>query len=229
MTTTTVKINRIAFAITLTVLAIGTAWAAGGGGAAGSSGAAGGASTGTATSAAHEHHHGAAPAAAPMPGDSLYQLPVHLQSSGGAHLMLEQYRGQPLVITMFYGSCKTACPLLTRAMTSTAASLPPASRDKVRFLMVTLDPERDTQADLARFVREHALAAPRFEVARLDASGVRLLAAALGIRYRQLPDGNFSHSSVLTALDADGVPRARTENIAGADAEFVQRVAKLVR
>lgn len=200
------KINRLAFAITLAVLAIGTAFAA------------------------PPHHHDAAPPpAVAMPGDSLYQLPVHLESANGGHLVLQQYRGEPLVVTMFYGSCKTACPLLTRAMTATAKSLPPAASGKVKFLMVTLDPARDTQAELARFAREHALDAPRFEVARLDAGGVRLLAAALGIRYRQLPDGNFSHSSVLTALDAEGVPQARTENIAAADPEFVRRVAQLVR
>lgn len=214
------RINRLAFAVTLVVLAVGTAFAGAGGAVA---------KPAAASDADAHRHHGAAPAAAPMPGESLFRLPVHLESAGGDHLMLAGFRGQPVVVTMFYGSCKTACPLLTRAMTATARSLPPAARDKVRFLMVTLDPERDTAADLARFAREHALAAPRFEVARLDASGVRLLAAALGIRYRELPDGNFSHSSVLTVLDAEGVPQARTENIAAADPEFVKRVAALVR
>jgi protein SCO1/2 len=176
----------------------------------------------------HAHHH-ASPAAAAMPGDSLYQLPVHLQSASGGHVMLEQYRGEPLVVTMFYGTCKSVCPLLTRAMTATAATLPAASRDKVRFLMVTLDPERDTTAELTRFMKEYDLKSPRFEVARTDAGGVRLLAAALGIKYRQLPDGNFSHSSVLTVLDGDGVPKARTEKIAGADPEFVAATVRLVR
>lgn len=176
----------------------------------------------------HAHHH-AGPKAAAMPGDSLYQLPVHLQSASGGHLMLEQYRGEPLVVTMFYGTCKSVCPLLTKSMTATAAGLPPAARDKVRFLMVTLDPERDTTAELARFAKDYGLQSPRFEVARTSPDGVRLLAAALGIKYRKLPDGNFSHSSVLTALDAEGVPSARTERLSGADPEFVAAATRLVR
>jgi protein SCO1/2 len=179
--------------------------------------------------AAHATHAVTSVPTAPLPGASLYQLPVGFTTAAGSAMQLAQYRGQPVVVTMFYGTCKAACPLLTRAMTETAASLPSGSRDKVRFLMVTLDPERDTQAELSRFVREHDLASPRFEVARTDADGVRLLAAALGIRYRQLPDGNFSHSAILTVLDADGVPRARTETIAAADPEFVVAVAKFVR
>jgi protein SCO1/2 len=178
----------------------------------------------------HSAHAGhAMPPAGEMPGDSLYQLPVHFTSASGDHLMLEQYRGAPVVVTMFYGTCKAACPLLIRAMTETAANLPAADRDKVRFLMVTLDPQRDTVEALDALAREHGLVAPRFELARTDANGVRLLAASLGIRYRQLPDGNYSHSSILTVLDGQGVPRARTERLANADPEFVAATAALVR
>lgn len=178
---------------------------------------------------AHMGHAATAMApAADMPGDSLYQLPVHFTTAKDAHLMLQQYRGEPVVVTMFYGTCKAACPLLVRAMTETARTLPTAARDKVRFLMVTLDPARDTTEALAGLAQEYKLESPKFEVARTDADGVRLLAAALGIRYRQLPDGNFSHSSILTALDADGVPQARTETLASADPAFVASVAALV-
>ena len=176
-----------------------------------------------------DHSHHAMTPAADVPGESLFQLPVHFTTAGGEHLMLDDYRGAPLVVTMFYGTCKAACPLLARAMTATAQALPPASRDKVRFLMVTLDPQRDTIEELQRFAREYQLDAPRYAVARTDADGVRLLAAALGIRYRTLPDGMISHSSILTALDADGVPRARTERLAEADPQFVGAVATLAR
>jgi protein SCO1/2 len=50
---------------------------------------------------------------------------------------------------------------------------------------------------------------------------VRAIAAALGIRYRQLPDKSFSHSSVITLLDRDGVPAARTQVLAAEDPGFV--------
>ncbi len=179
--------------------------------------------------AMQHHDHGAAPAAAAMPGDSLYQLPVHFETAAGEHLLLSQYRGQPIVVTMFYGTCKSVCPLLAQSINATAAALPAGMRDKVHFVMVTLDPARDSMAELSRFATQHKLASPQIEVVRTDDEGVRLLAAALGIRYRQLPDGNFNHTSLLTALDADGVPKARTEKLALADVVFVEQVAQLVR
>lgn len=194
---------------------------------------AGGPAGASATSAApvdHSAHAGhSMPAAGEMPGDSLYQLPVHFTTASGEHLMLQQYRGEPVVVTMFYGTCKAACPMLMRAMTETATHLPAAARGKVHFLMVTLDPERDTVEALHSLKQEYKLGASNIEVARTDDDGVRLLSAALGIRYRKLPDGNFSHSSILTALDGTGVPRARTEKLVVADPEFVTTVSGLVQ
>jgi Uncharacterized protein SCO1/SenC/PrrC, involved in biogenesis of respiratory and photosynthetic systems len=189
-------------------------------------GAPGTAPVATVDHSAHAGH--TMPAAGEMPGDSLYQLPVHFTTASGDHLMLQQYRGEPVVVTMFYGTCKAACPMLMRAMSETAANLPASARGKVHFLMVTLDPERDSVEALRSLKQEYKLDTSNIEVARTDDDGVRLLSAALGIRYRKLPDGNFSHSSILTALDGTGVPRARTEKLVVADPEFVAAVSGLV-
>jgi len=70
------------------------------------------------------------------------------------------------------------------------------------------------------FAAEHHLP-PTFIVAHAAAGDVRTIAAALGIRYRQLPDLSFSHSSVITLLDRDGVPAARTQVLAAEDPAFV--------
>jgi protein SCO1/2 len=63
-------------------------------------------------------------------------------------------------------------------------------------------------------------------LARAEESDVRELAAVLGIRYRQLPSGVFSHSAVITLLDADGIVRARTENLQTLDPDFMRAVSQ---
>jgi len=58
---------------------------------------------------------------------------------------------------------------------------------------------------------------------------VRSVAAVLGIRYRQLADGEFNHSSMLVLVDANGRILARTEKIGTQpDPEFVAAVRKAV-
>jgi protein SCO1/2 len=176
---------------------------------------------------AHVHVH-AAEAPAALPGGSLYQLGVGLDTAGGGRVALESLRGAPVVVTMFYSTCTSVCPMLTLQMQRIAAALDERQRARVRFLMVSIDAERDTPARLEEFVAEHHLARPPFVVAHATAGDVRAIAAALGIRYRQLPDLSFSHSSVITLLDRDGVPAARTQTLAGDDPDFLASLRALL-
>ena len=164
------------------------------------------------------HGAGAPP---PLPGASLYQLNLDLEPAAGKSLPLASFRGRPLVVTMFYSTCTTMCPILTLAMSWTAAALSREERAKAGFLLVSFDAERDTPAKLAEFQASHHLDASTFVVAHARATDVRALAAALGIRYRQLPDGSFSHASIITLLDRAGVPVARTQVLAAEDEGFV--------
>ena len=59
----------------------------------------------------------APPAAEPVattttPGGSVYQLGLVLRDQGGAATGLDRYRSSPVIISMFYGTCPAACPLL---------------------------------------------------------------------------------------------------------------------
>jgi protein SCO1/2 len=168
-----------------------------------------------------------ASAASPLPGDSLYQLRLELTGADAARRAFAQLRGTPMLITMFYASCQGVCPVLAFAMRRIDAALTPAQRANLRLVMVSIDPERDTPAALAEFARINQIEEPRWLLASTPRAAMRELAAALGIRFRQLPDGSFSHSTVITLIDADGVPRASTSNLTELDADFMQELATL--
>jgi protein SCO1/2 len=169
----------------------------------------------------HVHEHAATPAPDPLPGASLYRLEVGLEAVGRGRVPLAALAGRPAVVTMFYSSCTSVCPMLTLAMQRTERALEPAARHRAVFVMVSLDPARDSLERLGAFAREHRLDPARWLIARASEEDVRSLAAALGIRYRQLPDGSFNHSSVMTLLDRDGVPLTRTQVLAAVDDAFV--------
>ena len=164
----------------------------------------------------------------PVPGDSLYQLPVDVETATGATLSLAHFRGRTLIVTMFYAGCTSVCPLLTSALQRVDRQLLPAERERTQVLMVSLDPARDTPAELARFSAEHHISDPRWVVARTSASNVRLLAAALGIRYRELPDHSFNHSAVVSVADRSGVVRGRTSDLLRLDEAFVATIRSLI-
>jgi protein SCO1/2 len=65
----------------------------------------------------------------------------------------------------------------------------------------------------------------RWRFARTRPEDVRLVAAVLGLQYRELPDGGFNHSSPIILLDASGREISRSEKLGLPDKAFVQRVA----
>ena len=176
--------------------------------------------------AAHSHESMAAEA---VSGDSLYQLSIKLTTSQGEPLDLDSFRGRPLLVAMFYSRCTSVCPILTMTLQRLDLALTETERANVRVLMVSLDAAHDSPAALAEFAATHHLDGGRWVVARAQSDDVRTLAAALGVRYRALPDGTFNHSTVISLLDRAGVIRARTTALTEVDPEFLGAVRSMAQ
>ena len=161
----------------------------------------------------------------PLPDDSLYRLEDTLTDQAGKGFRLGDGRGRPRVVTMFYASCRFVCPLIVDTAKGIDRSLAPAERDGLDYLLVSIDPARDDAAALKAVADQRGLAAPRWTLARAEAGTVRRLAAVLGVRYRELADGEFNHNTVLVLLDADGRVVARTEALGSKpDPDFLAAV-----
>lgn len=155
---------------------------------------------------------------------SIYQLQMRLTDQSSQAQRLDLYRGQPTLITMFYGSCPMACPLLIDTVRAIETALTPQERARVRVLMVSIDPERDTPRALAALSEQRRIDAKRWTLARADANDVRMLAAALNIQYRKLPDGGYNHTSIITLLDSQGQMVKQTSTLGRADPDLVKAI-----
>jgi protein SCO1 len=162
--------------------------------------------------------------AAALPSDSIYQLNVALTDQNGRSVSLADHRGHPVVVTMFYSSCQFVCPRIIEALKKTESSLKAQNAAQVPIVMVTFDPARDDVAALKHVGEERGLDPALWTLARTDPQTVRKLAASLQIQYRQLPSGEFNHTSVLILLDADGRMIAKTSELGQADPAFVAQI-----
>ena len=167
-------------------------------------------------------------AAAPLPGDSVYWVDAGLTGQDGRTTAFADGRGEPRVVSMFYASCPFMCPLIIDTIRQTEHALPEAARRRFKVLLVSFDAERDTPAALKAMAEKRHLDTPRWTLAHARAPDVRRIAAVLGIRYRALQDGGFSHASVLVLLDPDGRIMARSETMGHADPQFVAAAATLL-
>lgn len=164
----------------------------------------------------------------PLPSSSLYNLHPALVDQHGHATALDVDRGHPTIVSMFYTSCPNACPLLISDIRALEASLSDADRADLRVLLVSLDPARDTPAAMAEVVAKHGVDDTRWTLVRSEPVEVREIAAALGIRYRPLADGEMNHSSLLTLLDVDGVPVERLEGL-GRDPQPLREALRRAR
>ena len=143
-------------------------------------------------------------ALASIPADSLYGLPVTLTDAQGVKFDWREMAGQPVLVTMFYGDCASACPVLIESLQRTIAELQPKP-GSLKVLMVSLNPQHDTPASLGHLMHMHKIDAGVFRLAvAADEGQTRAMAAALQIKYRQLDNGEISHNTRVSLLNASG-------------------------
>lgn len=165
---------------------------------------------------------------AQLPSDSVYHLAMPLTDQDGKSFEFADGRAEPRVVSMFYTSCQVVCPLIVETLKKTEHALPQAERRKLEVLLVSIDPDTDTPAALKRVAEQRHLDTPRWRLARAGKPDVRRLAAVLGIQYKQLENHEFSHSSALVLLDAQGRIVARSSKLGEADPDFVAAIERML-
>jgi protein SCO1/2 len=141
--------------------------------------------------------------AAAFSKDSLYQADAAFTTDAGRPFALGELRGRPVVLTMFFASCGYACPLLVSDLEMVRAKLPADVRGRAVFVLVSFDTVRDTPVALAAYRTRRGLD-DRWVLLHGGGDAVRELAALLGVKYQQDADGGFSHSNLITIMNAEG-------------------------
>lgn len=159
------------------------------------------------------------------PPQSIYNLNAKLIDQSGAMRGLDMQRGHPVLVTMFYGSCAVACPLLIDTLRSFERSLTPAERARVRVVLISIDPEHDTTDQLHMLATTRRIDLFRWTLVHTDEATVRKIAAVLNVQYRRLPDGSYNHASVISLLTPEGEIAAQSTVLGKAD----ERLATFLR
>ena len=160
------------------------------------------------------------------PGASLYRFDAALTNQDGREHGLDLYRGHPVLVTMFYGSCPATCPLIIETLRSAENAATPAQRANLRVLMISLDSERDTVPALQELAKARRIDTTRWTLARADERTVRNVAALLNVQYRKLPSGEFSHSTMIVLLSATGEIEISSSKLGVADPDLVEHLRR---
>ncbi|MFI9580851.1 SCO family protein [Streptomyces sp. NPDC052236] len=86
--------------------------------------------------------------------DTPYTKPnlVLTDTQGKKYDLRERTKGKPTLIYYGYTHCPDVCPLTMSNIAIAKKKLPKADQDKLQVIFITTDPERDTPAELAKWL-----------------------------------------------------------------------------
>ena len=146
-----------------------------------------------------------------------YGRELELTDHTGRVRHLADWRGKAVVLFFGFTQCPDVCPTTLADAASSLKKLGPDA-ERVQVLFVSVDPERDTQQLLARYVTSFD---PRFVALRGDAAATQRVAKEFKIYYEKRKQGvgyTVDHSAQTYVIDPQGRLRllVRHERI-GAD------------
>ena len=157
---------------------------------------------------------------------SVYDLEAEWQDQQALTLQLADLAGRPRVIAMVYTGCAYACPRILKDMKRIEGELRAAGID-AGYVMVTIDPERDTPQRLRDYAASIMLDPNDWTLLTGTEDGTLELAALLGVRYRRVSETDFEHSNVITLLDAAGSVVQRQVGLNSDPVELVRAAKSL--
>lgn len=147
-------------------------------------------------------------------GVAAYGGDFMLQASWGES-GLPDYRGKLVLAYFGFASCPDVCPTSLGVMKAAVSSLETTEQAKVRGLLISIDPERDTPEKTEQYAQYFH---PNFHGLSGETEAVAHVAKQYGVLYRKMdtPESamayTMDHSSVIYLIDQQGVLREKIQH-----------------
>jgi protein SCO1/2 len=130
---------------------------------------------------------------------------LQFTDSFGQQVSLDDYSGQPLLISMIFTSCFHVCPALTRHLkVAVGAAREALGDDSFRVVTIGFDIANDTPGRMQDFARKQGIDEPNWTFLSGSADSIAKLVENIGFIYFTTPRG-FDHITQVTIVDRHGV------------------------
>jgi protein SCO1/2 len=136
---------------------------------------------------------------------SLYNLTSQWKNQKGEMVTLQDLKGKVQVLAMIYTTCQFACPRIVADLKDIERKLQQkgVNRD-AHFVLVSIDPKVDTVGRLKKFAEDNGLNPAEWTLLNGEENAILELAALLGVKYKKTSALDYSHSNIITILNAEG-------------------------
>ena len=97
-------------------------------------------------------------------------------------------------------------------------------KEKVKYILVSIDPKVDTPEHLKKFAQESHMDDDQWVFLRSDEEKTREFAAVLAVNYKQISPVDFSHSNIISVFNTKGELAAQQEGLGIDRSSIVQQI-----
>ncbi|MGE0175150.1 MAG: SCO family protein [Oligoflexales bacterium] len=164
-----------------------------------------------------------------FPDESVFHLTGSWQNADGQKLTLSSLSGKTLVVAMIYTSCQFSCPLIVQEMERVRIQVKDAPADAVRYVLISMDPVRDTPTVLQTFAKKRKLDPLQWLLLTASTEDqIREFSTVIGVSYKKAGE-DFAHSNLITVIDRDGVIRFSKPTLGQQVVETAQAVVRSIK
>lgn len=156
---------------------------------------------------------------------SIFNLKSRWITQNEDTVLLRDLMGKPMVVVMIYTSCEAACPRLVADMRNIHQKV---GSEAVNYLLVSIDPEKDTPERLSEYAKKQELVGPEWTLLQGQPDDVREFSNVLSVKYKRISPIDFAHTNIISVFDQRGVLQYQQEGLGVDNAVLVEKIALLV-
>jgi protein SCO1 len=129
-----------------------------------------------------------------------------LTDQDGRPLRFADFQGKTVVLSFFFASCPSVCPRQTRALADVQRKLSSTTREHVRFVSLTVDPDNDSSERLSAFARKSSVDLNSWAFVRANDVATTALTKELAV-FGSAPNGEAApagHTTSVYLFDGSG-------------------------
>ncbi len=164
---------------------------------------------------------------AEIPSESIFNLDSKWVKQNKDSMNLGQLSSKITVAAMVFTHCESACPRIVADIQRIEKSFTAEELKNIQFLLISMDPTRDTPERFIEFSSEHQLN-DNWICISSNENATMELANVLNVRIKPLAGGGFDHSNTIHLIDKNGNINFQQNGLAQEPTEIVKAIRVLM-
>jgi len=139
-----------------------------------------------------------------IPEESVFNITTDWKNQNDNLIKFNSFAGKITIAAMVFTHCESACPRIVADIQRIEKSFTSNELKQINFVLISMDPERDTPERFREFSKEHQLNS-NWTLISSSEDATMEMANVLNVRVKKLSGGGFDHSNTIHVLNQQGL------------------------